>query len=181
MGINISGAFPEAQGHVKFLIVAIDYFKKWVKAKPVATITGNQVKKFVWDYIVCRFGLPREITSDNEKQFKDNPFKGMPSLRCAKVNQAENKEELLLNLDILEERREKATVREAKSKAKMKKYYNARFRNTTFRPGDFIYRTNAKNSRKLGPKWEGPYEVVEALGRGAYKLRNGSGDILSHT
>ncbi|GJU71402.1 reverse transcriptase domain-containing protein [Tanacetum coccineum] len=57
-GIDISSPFPEGQGKVKFLIVANDYFTKWIKAKPVATITGNQVKKFVWDNIVCRFGLP---------------------------------------------------------------------------------------------------------------------------
>ncbi|GKA44084.1 reverse transcriptase domain-containing protein, partial [Tanacetum coccineum] len=58
---------------VKFLIVAIDYFTKWIEAKAVATvatITGNQVKKFVWDNIVCRFGLPGEIVSDNGKQFR---------------------------------------------------------------------------------------------------------------
>ncbi|GJY15478.1 reverse transcriptase domain-containing protein [Tanacetum coccineum] len=265
-GIDILGPFPEAQGKVKFLIVAIDYFIKWVQEKAVATITENQVKKFVWDNIVCRFGLPGEIISDNRKQFRDNPFKdwceklnikqrfasvkypqsngqvervnrslgegikarlgkdnkkwveevphvlwahctmikisnghtsfsltkavipveiGMPSLRCGEVNRAENDGELLLNLDILEERKEKATVCEAKSKAKMENYYNTRVRITAFCPGDFVYRSNeasnAKNSKNLGPKWEGPYEVVEALGRGAYKLRHESGDILPRT
>ncbi|GJR29980.1 reverse transcriptase domain-containing protein [Tanacetum coccineum] len=60
-GINIAGPFPEGPGKVKFLIVAIDYFTKWIEAKPVATITGNQVKKFLWDNIVCRFGLLGEI------------------------------------------------------------------------------------------------------------------------
>ncbi|GKC08512.1 reverse transcriptase domain-containing protein [Tanacetum coccineum] len=73
--IDIAGPFPEGPGKVKFLIVAIDYFTKWIKAKPVATITGNQIKKFVWDNIVYRFGLPGEIISDNGKQFQDNPFK----------------------------------------------------------------------------------------------------------
>ncbi|GJV08823.1 reverse transcriptase domain-containing protein [Tanacetum coccineum] len=66
-GIDIAGPFPEGPGKVKFLIVAIDYFTKWIEAKPVATITGNQVKKFVWDNIVCRFSLPGEIVSDNGK------------------------------------------------------------------------------------------------------------------
>ncbi|GJS08276.1 reverse transcriptase domain-containing protein [Tanacetum coccineum] len=74
-GIDIAGPFPEGPGKVKFLIVEIDYFTKWIEAKPVATITGNQVKKFVWDNIVCRFGLPGEIVSDNGKQFCENPFK----------------------------------------------------------------------------------------------------------
>ncbi|GJU08460.1 reverse transcriptase domain-containing protein [Tanacetum coccineum] len=74
-GTDIAGPFPEGPGKVNFLIVAMDYFTKWIEAKAVATITGSQVKKFVWDNIVCRFGLPREIVSDNGKQFSDNPFK----------------------------------------------------------------------------------------------------------
>nr|GEX55472.1 reverse transcriptase domain-containing protein [Tanacetum cinerariifolium] len=81
-GINIAGPFPEGPGKVKFLIVAADYFTKWIEAKAVATITSSQVKKFVWDNTVCRFGLPREIVSDNGKQFSDNPFKDW----CGKFN-----------------------------------------------------------------------------------------------
>ncbi|GJY25514.1 reverse transcriptase domain-containing protein [Tanacetum coccineum] len=81
--------------------------------------------------------------------------------------------------------REKAAVREARNKARMAKYYNAKVRSTSFRPGEFVYSSNeasrAKESGKMVPKWEGPYEVVEALGKGAYKLRNGSGDILPRT
>ncbi|GJZ93818.1 reverse transcriptase domain-containing protein [Tanacetum coccineum] len=50
------GPFPEAQGKVRFLIVAIDYFTK--------------------------FGLLGEIISDNEKQFRHNPFKDW----CEKLN-----------------------------------------------------------------------------------------------
>nr|GFB36097.1 reverse transcriptase domain-containing protein [Tanacetum cinerariifolium] len=60
----------------------MDYFTKWIEAKAVATITGRQVKKFVWDNIVCRFGIPGEIISDNGKQFADNPFKDW----CDKLN-----------------------------------------------------------------------------------------------
>ncbi|GJU21191.1 reverse transcriptase domain-containing protein [Tanacetum coccineum] len=81
-GIDIAGPFLEGSGKVKFLIVVMDYFTKWIEAKAVATITGNQVKKFVWDNIVCRFGLPGEIISDNGKQFSDNPFKDW----CDKLN-----------------------------------------------------------------------------------------------
>ncbi|GJZ05072.1 reverse transcriptase domain-containing protein [Tanacetum coccineum] len=81
-GIDIAGPFPEGPGKVKFLIVAMDYFTKWIEAKLVATITGNQVKKFVWENIVCRFGLPGEIISDNGKQFRDNPFKDWCEKLC---------------------------------------------------------------------------------------------------
>nr|GEZ30902.1 reverse transcriptase domain-containing protein [Tanacetum cinerariifolium] len=79
---QIHRPFPEGPGKVKFLIVAMDYFTKWIEAKAVATITGEQVKKFVWDNIVCRFGIPGEIISDNGKQFADNPFKDW----CNKLN-----------------------------------------------------------------------------------------------
>ncbi|GJR61931.1 retrovirus-related pol polyprotein from transposon TNT 1-94 [Tanacetum coccineum] len=66
-GIDIAGPFLEGPEKVKFLIVAIDYFTKWIEAKPVATIMGNQVKKIMWENIVCRFELPGEIISDNGK------------------------------------------------------------------------------------------------------------------
>nr|GEY31253.1 reverse transcriptase domain-containing protein [Tanacetum cinerariifolium] len=69
-------------GKVKFLIVAMDYFTKWIEAKVVAMITRGKVKKFVWDNIGCRFGIPGEIISDNGKQFDDNPFKDW----CDKLN-----------------------------------------------------------------------------------------------
>ncbi|GJW61615.1 reverse transcriptase domain-containing protein [Tanacetum coccineum] len=75
--IDIAGPFLEGPGKVKFLIVAIDYFTKWIKAKPVATITGSQIKKFVWDNIVCRFGLLGEIISDNEKAIPRQSIQGL--------------------------------------------------------------------------------------------------------
>ncbi|GKG39124.1 hypothetical protein Tco_0463269, partial [Tanacetum coccineum] len=72
-----------------------------------------------------------------------------------------------------------------KSKAKMEKYYNAKVQNTSFKPGDLMYRKNnesqAEDTGKLGPKWERPYEVTEALGKGAYKLRDHNGKQLSQT
>ncbi|GKA21402.1 reverse transcriptase domain-containing protein [Tanacetum coccineum] len=59
-GIDIAGPFPEGPGKVKFFIVAMDYFTKWIEAKAVATITGSQVKKFVWDNIVRDSRLPKK-------------------------------------------------------------------------------------------------------------------------
>ncbi|XP_071700086.1 uncharacterized protein [Rutidosis leptorrhynchoides] len=64
-GIDIVGPFPRGVGNVKFLVIAIDYFTKWVEAKPLSTITGRKILTFVWEDIVCCFGLPREIVSDN--------------------------------------------------------------------------------------------------------------------
>ncbi|GJZ58650.1 reverse transcriptase domain-containing protein [Tanacetum coccineum] len=78
----VAKALKIGPGKVKFLIVAIDYFTKWIKAKPVATIADNQIKKFAWDNIVYRFGLLGDIISDNGKQFQDNPFKDWCEKLC---------------------------------------------------------------------------------------------------
>ncbi|GJW21956.1 hypothetical protein Tco_0032578 [Tanacetum coccineum] len=89
---------------------------------------------------------------------------GMPTLRTAEVDLLQNNEALEINLDLLEERREEAAIREAKRILQ------------SFKPGDLVYRNNdasrAEDTGKLGPKWEGPYKVTEALGKGAYKLRD---------
>nr|GEY05338.1 reverse transcriptase domain-containing protein [Tanacetum cinerariifolium] len=110
---------------------------------------------------------------------------GMPTYRTAAVDVVNNDEELRLNLDLLEEHRECAAVCEARAKSKMMKYYNARVRGVAFEPGDFVYRSNdashAIASGKLGPKWEGPYEVTEALGNRAYKPRSTDRTVLPRT
>ncbi|GKC77262.1 reverse transcriptase domain-containing protein [Tanacetum coccineum] len=85
---------------------------------------------------------------------------GMPTLRTTEIDMVQNDEALKLNLDLLEEKREQASIREARSKAKMEKYYNFKVRNTSFKPEDLVYRNNdaihAEDGGKLGPKWEGP-------------------------
>ncbi|GJZ17693.1 retrovirus-related pol polyprotein from transposon TNT 1-94 [Tanacetum coccineum] len=110
---------------------------------------------------------------------------GMPTLRTTKIDTVQNEEALKLNLDLLEEKREQTAIREARSKAKMEKYYNSKVRNTSFKLGDLVYRSNddihAEDGGKLGPKWEGPYEVTGALGKGAYKLKDCNGKLLPLT
>ncbi|GJZ89648.1 reverse transcriptase domain-containing protein [Tanacetum coccineum] len=109
----------------------------------------------------------------------------MPTFRTAEVNMAENDEALEINLELLEEKREQAAIREAKSKRQMEKYYNTKVRNASFKPGDLVYRSNeasrVEDTGKLGPKWEGPYEVTEALGKGSYKLKDRNGRELPRT
>ncbi|KAL0458425.1 UNVERIFIED_CONTAM: hypothetical protein Slati_0469700 [Sesamum latifolium] len=70
VGHGHSGTIPLAPGQKKFLLVAIDYFTKWVEAEPLARITEGKVMKFIWKNFVCRFGLPRELISDNSRQFQ---------------------------------------------------------------------------------------------------------------
>ncbi|XP_020206481.1 uncharacterized protein LOC109791584 [Cajanus cajan] len=64
-GMDILGPFPLAKGQCKFLLVAVDYFTKWIEAEPLATITTSNVQKFLWKSIVTRFGIPYAIITDN--------------------------------------------------------------------------------------------------------------------
>ena len=68
-GIDSLGPFPLAIRQMKYLIVAIEYFTKWIEAEPVAQVTAHKEQHFVWKNIVCRFGVPRHLTSDNGTQF----------------------------------------------------------------------------------------------------------------
>ena len=72
-GLDILGPFPLGTRQMKFLVIGIDYFTKWVEAKPLASITQQNVKNFVWKNILCRFGVPKVLVSDNGWQF-DNTF-----------------------------------------------------------------------------------------------------------
>jgi transposase InsO family protein len=60
---------------LKFVVVAVEYFSKWIEAKPLATITSATVQKFFWQNIVCRFGVPKAITVDIRTQFDAETFK----------------------------------------------------------------------------------------------------------
>ena len=64
---------------MKFLLVAIDYFTKWVEAEALAIIIETNVQNFVWKNIVCRFGIPRTIISDNGRQFNSQAFRSFCS------------------------------------------------------------------------------------------------------
>ena len=48
-----------------FVLVAGDYFTKWVEAEVLVNIQDVDVKKFVWRNIVTRFGVPESLVSDN--------------------------------------------------------------------------------------------------------------------
>ena len=74
-GLDIMGLFPTAIRQLKFLVVGIDYFTKWVEAEALATITGKNVRSFVWKNIVYRYGIPWVLVLDNGKQFDNDAFR----------------------------------------------------------------------------------------------------------
>jgi ribonuclease HI len=74
-GLDLLGPLPPAQDNLRYDVVAVESFSKWIEAKPLATITSVTVQKFFWQNIVCRFGVPKAITVDNGTQFDAEAFK----------------------------------------------------------------------------------------------------------
>jgi transposase InsO family protein len=64
---------PMANGNCRFLVVVVDYFTKWVEAESLVTITTEAIKTFLWKAVVCRFGIPYALVTDNGTQFDCRP------------------------------------------------------------------------------------------------------------
>jgi hypothetical protein len=63
-GLDILGPFPRAVGGYRYLYVDINKFTKWLKATPVVKINKQSTVKFIKS-IICRFGVPNRIITDN--------------------------------------------------------------------------------------------------------------------
>ena len=72
-GLDILGPFPRAVGGFEYLYVAIDKFTKWPEVEPVRKVTAQSAVKF-FRSIVCRFGIPNRIITDNGTQFTSRTF-----------------------------------------------------------------------------------------------------------
>ncbi|XP_016178934.1 uncharacterized protein LOC107621425 [Arachis ipaensis] len=245
-GLDILGPFPIAPRQVKFFLVSIDYFSKWIEAQPLAKITAENVRSFIWKNIICRFGIPKKIISDNGRQFTDNklglflrnfniqhrfssvehpqtngqaeaanrivlqaikrkldnakgewaelipevlwsynttvhnttgetPFKlvygsevlipvevGVPTLRAELYNEQQNISARNAELDLAEEDREIAAIKQRAQKRVAERKHNKRVVPRTFMEGDLVLRRTEEARRppahgKLAANWEGPF------------------------
>ncbi|KAL2246210.1 UNVERIFIED_CONTAM: Retrovirus-related Pol polyprotein from transposon [Sesamum indicum] len=259
-GIDIMGPFPPARAQKKFVIVAVEYFSKWVEAEAVSKITEREAINFIWKNIICRFGIPRVLISDNGTQFQgrkitawlhelkiqqnftavghpqsngqtevtnrtilqhlkarlrsktewsdelpgvlwayrttprtstgETPFSlvygseavipaeiGEESQRIINFDPETNREQRAFDLDILEEKREAARIRMLHHKSLMLRGHNRNLKPRSLQVGDLVLRKVgvSKHVGKLDPNWEGPFKVVEIVGKGTYKLQDVQG------
>ncbi|KAL5548179.1 hypothetical protein UlMin_003410 [Ulmus minor] len=68
-GIDLIGPLPQGICRMKFVVVAIDYYTKWVEAKPFPETTETRTTNFISKNIICRFGIPHSLVSNNGTQF----------------------------------------------------------------------------------------------------------------
>ncbi|KAI5316862.1 hypothetical protein L3X38_036569 [Prunus dulcis] len=65
----ISKIYPTSNKQHCFIIVATDYFTKWVEAKPVKSTTSQEIITFIEEQIIQRFGILESITTNKGSSF----------------------------------------------------------------------------------------------------------------
>lgn len=74
VGIDLTGPLPKTRRGNTFILVVVDYFTKWVELFPLANIKASTIARVFLDEVLCRFGFPVRIISDNGVQFLSNVF-----------------------------------------------------------------------------------------------------------
>ncbi|XP_076893782.1 uncharacterized protein LOC143545872 [Bidens hawaiensis] len=126
-------------------------------------------------------GIKKSLTYGTEAMIRAEVGVPSPRVTLPKDNNAERRFDLML----LEERRELAAIREQNYKRQLQKYYNIKVKICEFNAGDYVLRNNeasrAHAQGKLAPSWEGPYQIREVLGKGAYTLMQLDGSPIPRT
>jgi len=74
-GIDLNGQiFPSSSKGHKFVLVATDYFTKWVEAIPLKEASSTNVIEFIRGHMIYRFGVRQSITTDQRKIFASKEF-----------------------------------------------------------------------------------------------------------
>ena len=74
-GMDILGPFTQGSYQNKYLIVAVDYFTKWIEAEALAKITSFNILRFYKWNVLARFGIPQALVMDNGTQFTNQSFR----------------------------------------------------------------------------------------------------------
>jgi hypothetical protein len=77
-GIDVIGMIsPIASNGHRFILVAIDYFTKWVEAISLTSVTAKAVERFIRRDIIARYGVPESIITDNAKNLNNKLVDGL--------------------------------------------------------------------------------------------------------
>ncbi|XP_059649915.1 uncharacterized protein LOC132295623 [Cornus florida] len=60
----IGKVYPPSSKQHCFIIVATDYFTKWVEAVPMKSVHQEDMIRFIKQHVIHRFGIPESITTD---------------------------------------------------------------------------------------------------------------------
>ncbi|XP_072060415.1 uncharacterized protein [Arachis hypogaea] len=110
----------------------------------------------------------------------------VPTLRTDLYDQSNNLQARSVELDLVEEERDISAIKQRARKQYIEQRHNKRVVHRSFNSGDLVLRRTEEARKppghgKLAANWEGPFRVLQNLGKGAYKLETLKGDHLSGT
>jgi transposase InsO family protein len=74
IGLDVAGPLKVTPSGNQYIVVAVDYFTKFCIAKAIPNFTAETTAQFLFDEIVCKFGLLNSIISDNGVNFNSRLF-----------------------------------------------------------------------------------------------------------
>jgi Integrase zinc binding domain/Integrase core domain len=69
IGIDITGPFPPTPRQKRYLLVIVNYFTRWVEMFALRRTTTTDIANILINEVICRYGTPSYILSDNGPQF----------------------------------------------------------------------------------------------------------------
>ncbi|KAI4880802.1 hypothetical protein NFI96_008108, partial [Prochilodus magdalenae] len=80
IAIDLMGPVNETERHNRYILVAQDYFTKWVEAYPLPNDQAVTVAEVLTAEWVCRYGAPQTLHSDQGSNFESDVFQRMCEL-----------------------------------------------------------------------------------------------------
>ena len=71
-GIDFTTCHPASYRGHRYIIVAVEYFTNWVETMPTFSNDGETAALFVFNQIVARFGIIKEIFTNQSSHFQNN-------------------------------------------------------------------------------------------------------------
>jgi hypothetical protein len=65
VALDTAGPLPETKSGNRYILVAIDHYSKWCETKAVADHGAKTAARFLEDEIICRYGVPKFVLTDN--------------------------------------------------------------------------------------------------------------------
>ena len=95
LALDVMGPLPLSSRGNKYLLVVADYFTKWTEAFPLPNQETGTVAEALVNKVVCRFGVPLELHSDEGRNFESAVFSEMCNLLRISCNDKGNTETIV--------------------------------------------------------------------------------------
>jgi len=69
LGAGFYRTYKPPSERCTWILVATELFTKWVEVVAIKKVIGSSVANFLRENIICRFGVPKKIISDNGTPF----------------------------------------------------------------------------------------------------------------